>query len=346
MTKDLPKVTFGITNCNRLYYLQSCLESLLYCTEDYPNKEIIIIDNASIEKGTDEYLKEKESQGHTVVRQLERDPANEFAKALNIVANAATGDFICPLQGDMQFIIKSQWLHKYVEYYTKHHNNLGCIMLDAQRNITNKNHAPYGITEEQKTKQIFNKDYEFVLDLKRNPVSGAGDVMYSKAVLEKIAPWVTSNDKHEGGEDSETKMLQKVQTIIQSEGLKLYTAVPMIPPAAAIFTDPRGTNARVRGMRRYGKYFAPKQDFMYYKVHNYDDALDKFSNSTKPIGLEDIITTIGYPLPIDQYGQWLKNPIDPATATKNDYVELEQSTQDKVIVTADANDYISQWLDD
>ena len=152
MTKDLPKVTFGITNCNRLHYLQSCLESLLYCTEDYPNKEIIIIDNASIEKGTDKYLKEKESQGHIVIKQESRDPANEFAKALNLVADTATGDFICPLQGDMQFIVKSQWLQKYVEYYTKYHDNLGCIMFDAQRNVTNKNHAPYGITEEQKTK--------------------------------------------------------------------------------------------------------------------------------------------------------------------------------------------------
>jgi len=216
MTKDLPKVTFGITNCNRLYYLQSCLESLLYCTEDYPNKEIIIIDNASIEKGTDEYLKEKESQGHTVVRQLERDPANEFAKSLNIVANAATGDFVCPLQGDMQFILKSQWLQKYVEYYQKHIKNIGCMLFDAQRNVTNQSHSPYGAFKGQ---EFHNNDYNFVLDLKRNPINGAADTMYSKEVLNMIAPWNEQNDKHEGGGDSETKMLNKVQDLIKQNNL-------------------------------------------------------------------------------------------------------------------------------
>ena len=37
--KDLPKVSFGLVNCNRLFYLKSCLESLIYCTEDYANKD-------------------------------------------------------------------------------------------------------------------------------------------------------------------------------------------------------------------------------------------------------------------------------------------------------------------
>ena len=54
--KNYPKVTFGMVNCNRLFYLKSCFESLIECTLDYPNKEIIIVDNASVEKGTKEYL--------------------------------------------------------------------------------------------------------------------------------------------------------------------------------------------------------------------------------------------------------------------------------------------------
>ena len=56
--EDLPKVSFGLVNCNRLFYLRSCLESLIHCTQDYPNKEIIVVDNASVESGTDEYLKQ------------------------------------------------------------------------------------------------------------------------------------------------------------------------------------------------------------------------------------------------------------------------------------------------
>ena len=59
--KNYPKVTFGMVNCNRLFYLKSCLQSLIECTQDYPNKEIIVIDNASQESGTKEYLNSIES---------------------------------------------------------------------------------------------------------------------------------------------------------------------------------------------------------------------------------------------------------------------------------------------
>ena len=94
-------VTFGIVNCNRLYYLKSCLESLIYCTSDFDSKEIIVVDNASSEAGTEEYLLEKESEGIRVIRQESRDPSNEFAKALNIICKEANGDFIS-IQKDLQ----------------------------------------------------------------------------------------------------------------------------------------------------------------------------------------------------------------------------------------------------
>ena len=140
----MKKVTFGISNCNRLFYLKSCLESLLICTSDYENKEIIIVDNASIEEGTEEYLKEKESQGIKVFRQEKRDPANEFAKALNLIYENATGDYICPLQGDTQFVLKGGWLKHYVEYCEKYLYNIGSMSLDAQRMIKIDNHTPFG----------------------------------------------------------------------------------------------------------------------------------------------------------------------------------------------------------
>lgn len=80
---DWPLVTIGFVNCNRLHYLKSCVESAVETTKDYPNLEFIIIDNASIEEGTSEYLNEKESLGFKIVRQDKRDPKNEFAKGLN-----------------------------------------------------------------------------------------------------------------------------------------------------------------------------------------------------------------------------------------------------------------------
>ena len=58
----------------------------MFSNEDYDNKEIIVVDNASTEDGTDEYLESLKDRGFKVFVQKERDPANEYAKALNLIA--------------------------------------------------------------------------------------------------------------------------------------------------------------------------------------------------------------------------------------------------------------------
>ena len=47
---DTLKVTFGIVNCNRLYYLKASLESLIECTDDYKNKDPNFIFDLELEK--------------------------------------------------------------------------------------------------------------------------------------------------------------------------------------------------------------------------------------------------------------------------------------------------------
>ena len=135
---ELPKVTFGFINCNRLHYLRSCLESFLDCTLDYNNKEIIVVDNASTEEGTDEYLEELRERGFKVFQQKQRDPSNEYAKALNIVAENATGELIAPIPADVQFVVKGGWLKEYVKFFEKYEDTTGCISFDAQRSVRNK----------------------------------------------------------------------------------------------------------------------------------------------------------------------------------------------------------------
>ena len=115
-SQDSPKVTVGFVNCNRLHYLKSCVESFLESTKDYENKEILIVDNASVEEGTSEYLDDLQSRGFTVFRREKRDPSNEFALALNTIVENATGEYLIALQSDMQFIIKDKWLSEYVHF--------------------------------------------------------------------------------------------------------------------------------------------------------------------------------------------------------------------------------------
>ena len=341
---NLPKVTFGIINCNRLHYLKSCVESLIYCTDDYTNKEIIIVDNASVEDGTEEYLKEKEECGLKIFRQKERDTNNEFAKALNLICEEATGDFIAPLQGDVQFIVKGGWLQKYVEFYSEYGSAIGCMTFDAQRNERIINSQPFGLFKQDHV----NDEFRLYVDPKRHPILGAADCMYSRQIVDKIYPWHVKNKSHEGGEDSETAMLTKVQELMNSGGLprQLFSIVPQIPVSVGIYTDARGTNARVRGNRRYGDYWPPKESFMYYHIHDYDNIVEKANdNKGFPLSIEVMATPIGWKPPVDNQGNWIKNPIRPETATRTDYVELVKGQAPEEKEHTDP-DYLSGWMED
>ena len=344
---NMPKVTFGIVNCNRLHYLRSCLESLIFCTDTYKNKEIIIVDNASVEEGTTEYLDSIESKGIIVVRKEKRDPHNEFAKALNIITEMATGDYICPLQGDMQFIVRGPWLERYVEYFQKHGDHIGCIALDAQRRSTIKRRSPYGIFD----KSDLDDSFRFFMEPKRPPIAGAADVIYSKKIINKIYPWNVNNLSHEGGDDSETAMLKKVENLIATGELKdIFFISPQVPVSAAINTDKRGTNARVRGNKRYGDYWEPKEDFRYYEIFEIEDLVSSCNKNSALLPIDILAKGLGWSVPKDEFGNWLKNPIRPETATVNDYTlldyEIENNSSKDEDNQAHSHDYLSEWLDD
>jgi glycosyltransferase involved in cell wall biosynthesis len=307
------KVTFGFVNCNRLYYLRSCLESLLECTQDYQNKEIIIIDNASVESGTDEYLADLKRRGHKVFKFEKRDPSNEYAKALNLITENSTGDIVCPLPADTQFVLSSGWLTEYVKFLSQHENNIGCIGFDAQREVRNKRHrfsAPMG------------DSYKFSIVYDKNPIMGAANVMFSRKILEMMYPWEEHNDSHEGGHDSETKMLIKVRNFIREKKLNLFNVAPIIPPSIGIYNED-GDNARVRGTKRYGKYNAPQEQYKYYEIREYNKMLDAAQDKQKPLSIEKMARSVGWKLPIDESGNWIKNPMKIENATENDYEEIK-----------------------
>jgi len=311
MTK--PLVTFGVINCNRLHYLRSCFESLYDTTSDYPNREFIVVDNASVEEGTKEYLDELETRGVKVVRMSVRDPANEFARGLNTVFELSSGEYILPLQGDMQFTVRG-WLQEFVDFYSENVETTGCICLDAQRRVTHESHR------HAMKNFVGAGTFKFCYDLVRPPFCGAGDVMYARRWVQKFYPWNIKNQNHEGTMDSETFMLQKSKSIRESERLQLYCAVPSIPVSVAIYTDSRGTNARVRGSRRYGDYWPPKESYKYYEVHDLADAA--LSAKSIPSPIEEAALPVGWIAPIDEKGSWMKNPIRPETAKPEDFVEI------------------------
>lgn len=101
-----PKVSVIILNWNKLDYLKQCIENAVKNT-DYLNYEIIIFDNASIEKGTKEYLS---SLPFTTVF----GPVNlRFAKGNNEAIKYASGDYLLFLNNDT--VPEYDWLSPMVQ---------------------------------------------------------------------------------------------------------------------------------------------------------------------------------------------------------------------------------------
>ena len=306
--------TFGIVNCNRLHYARSQLKSLIASLgDDTKNCDLIFVDNASTESGTAEFLQHvedlKDFHKVTVVKRAVRDHKNEFAAGLNTIVECAQADVIVPLQGDAQFV-RRNWLRDVIACVERH--DCGSVVIDAQRKITHD--------RAKDSQALIRVSETSFIDLTRPPLAGAGDVAYKASIIKRYYPWSTVNDAHEGGADSETKMLQKIKQDPASQSLVCYVLAN--PAMLTIQTDPRGTNARVRGNKRYGVYFSAPKDDLYYEIN---DSLSITATMTSPFSAEvvaDAHPSIDWSLSRAQDGSWLKNPIRPETAVESDWTEL------------------------
>jgi glycosyltransferase involved in cell wall biosynthesis len=270
--------------------------------KDYPDVEFICIDDNSKEEGTQEYLQTLEDRGWKVINQEDyRDSSkqaigkikhviDEFSSALNIFLEESTGEIIAPLQGDMQFIRKG-WLKEYISLFEER-EDVFAIMMDAQRKIRVDNSSFEKIQTSQAT---------FAVQDGRN-IPGAGDCFYRKNLVEAIGGW------HIGKElDAENIFTVMGKEVFYNQK---KTYVPWIPVSIAIYTDPRGTNGRVRGNKRYGLYWEATQDNLYYKWVD-QEKLENNQLLDRPFAIEDIVVANGdWQLPIDENGHWKKNPIN------------------------------------
>ncbi|MEW6162055.1 MAG: bifunctional glycosyltransferase family 2 protein/class I SAM-dependent methyltransferase [Nitrospirota bacterium] len=115
-----PRVSIIILNWNKLEYLKQCIENAVKNT-DYPNYEIIVLDNASTETGTREYL---ESLPYISIM----SPVNlGFGKGNNKAARAASGEYLLLLNNDT--IPKHDWLTPMVDLML---NTPGCGIVGSK----------------------------------------------------------------------------------------------------------------------------------------------------------------------------------------------------------------------
>jgi len=297
------KISIGVINFNRLFYLKSFTKSLIKSLNkiDLSNVELICIDDDSVENGTLEYLEFLKQTGWNVIHQGQRRKDKKleatdnvahispFSEALNIICRESSGDLIYPSQGDTQFI-RNGWLQEVVNIF-ENKKDIGCLLIDAQRRIR--------LEKISKFNHININGFDYFIDIKNKNMPMAGDCIYSREFLDSLNGWTVKD-----GVNPEVDMIKRANR----KGMKKYSL--KIPSIVCIYTDPIGTNARMRGGKRYGKYWQANNDQYYHFI----DANEFSKCLHRPYSIEEVVKS-DWDLPIDNNGDWKKNPIDITEST-------------------------------
>jgi GT2 family glycosyltransferase len=109
---ELPLVTIIIPTKDKLELLRPCVETVLGRTS-YANFELLIIDNASVEQRTADYLAEAERNPR--VRVLTYAKPYNFSAINNFAAEHGHGSHLCLLNNDTE-VIEGNWLTEMMRY--------------------------------------------------------------------------------------------------------------------------------------------------------------------------------------------------------------------------------------
>jgi len=112
LPNELPLVSMIIPTKDKLELLRPCVDSLLGRT-DYPNFEIIIVDNASIEERTSRYLEKVGDDDR--VRVIRYGEPFNYSAINNLAARHARGTFLCLLNNDTE-VVEPSWLSELMRY--------------------------------------------------------------------------------------------------------------------------------------------------------------------------------------------------------------------------------------
>ncbi len=105
-----PRVSLIIPTRDRVELLRTCVQSILDRT-DYPDYEILVVDNQSSEPATLEYFRSLEAEPR--VRVLAYDAPFNYSRINNFAAEQATGTIIGLVNNDIE-TIGSEWLGEMV----------------------------------------------------------------------------------------------------------------------------------------------------------------------------------------------------------------------------------------
>jgi hypothetical protein len=315
---SLPKVTIAILSWNRLHYLRATLESARRCIQ-YPNLEWIISDNDSNEPGLNTYLHSLKWIDQLLIS---RQP---HAEAMNEIVEKAQGEFLLLWPDDVQFIIEGNWMSDLTEIL-QNNPNIGSITLDALRKVTLERllkpvswrDLPRMAQELYWYKSHYRRSHQVqssrnfrmhICDGRHSGVCPSGIPSLTRTeTWRRIGAWTRSStgatnliDSSMGAEDN---MLERFYL----SRLPLQSAIPWLPVAADIITDPLGCKAKIRGTRRYGIYMPPQSsDGFYYEIRR-QESIQLLPN--RPLSFMELAKPVGFTIPTDKQGDRLKFPIN------------------------------------
>ncbi len=116
-----PKVSVIVPTRDGLDILLPCIEGLLTKT-NYPNIEIVILDNGSVKSETFSYFKELEKHSHISI--IRDDGPFNYSYINNLAVSNSNGELVCLLNNDIE-IIHADWLTEMVSIAMR--PNVGCV---------------------------------------------------------------------------------------------------------------------------------------------------------------------------------------------------------------------------
>jgi GT2 family glycosyltransferase len=116
-----PKVSVIIPTRDRVDLLRVCIESLLRET-DYPDLEVIVVDNGSTDPETLSYMSALSADGRALV--IKDDKAFNYSRLNNAAAKVACGHYLLLLNNDIE-VLDAGWLKLMVD--VAKWSRVGCV---------------------------------------------------------------------------------------------------------------------------------------------------------------------------------------------------------------------------
>lgn len=279
-------VTIAITHCNRRKYLSAVVKALDPLMS-IDNIQKIIVDNCSVEEGTEEDLDAYENEGWEVVRRKNRDWINDEYIAKNEIIQRSKNDLILFLQDDMQFVGTKNYFLKICEEFKE--LPFASINLTGVRRSTLANE-----TGDRLTSNVWSKrDKHF-------PTTG----LFKKVVFDKFGLYRTDwpNDKSFWGR-SEDEYDYRLKQHVHHDILSAKTHLPIF---LSVWNDPRGGYAFIRGDKRYGHYRSAPNGIFY--RHMTDDMIIEMCKRDSSLSFSDVADPIGWNYAADAHGDQIKYP--------------------------------------